>query len=397
MKHLEPFEHQLIAARHRDEGNSEFVTQVMDTVKAHAINSRAFRTTNEQLKKETFIMKLRKLPVALIMAIVFAAVIGLGGVSYAAVKVIEAMKPVVKESHTNQNGKTQITVAQNACNELQQTRSERYELKEGVDLSAEDAAKYIQAHCHLLVINERLDLRGAGFASGIARGTITQSSNHQISINVGGTLYNIDSDATIYDKDVRQSSQADLKVDDEILAYRDMHTTATDSPIVAIFKPVEALKYYDPAQQQNIRSIKPCANNATMDCVVASSYNAVTLVAARGGSATPQAQDSKELQGRVIDHTNDHFILENNGHQITFQTPYDIVTRYNQTTVYGLAQYNTIYANTDPAALKIAVGDSLSLFYAASAHETTIPWDNLGVVTVMAERVPGNIDVLRKY
>ena len=399
MKHLELIEAKLIAARRKDESGSMFVDQVMDTVKAHAINSRAFRTTNEQLKKETFIMKLRKLPTALLVIIVFAAVVSLGGISYAAVKVIEATQSAtIKESHVNQSGKTQITLAKDACQDLKETHSEHYELKEGVNLPKEDAAKYINAHCHLFAIDERLNLHGTVFANGMARGTVASIRDNTVSLKIDDTLYGpLDNSGDFYNGDIQQINLTDFKVGDEVLAYRDMFTAGANKPIIAIFKPIEALKYYDPSQQQNIRAVKPCLNNETMDCVVASNYNAVTLIAARGGLNIPQSQDTKEMQGRLIEHDDSHFILENNGHRITFQTPYDVVTRFNQTTVYGLAGYDTIYANTDPKLLKIAVGDSLSLYYSTGTNDTTIPWSQSGIIMLMVEREPNNISVLRKY
>ncbi|HMH70434.1 MAG TPA: hypothetical protein VK502_03465 [Candidatus Saccharimonadales bacterium] len=398
MKRFEPLESKLIGARRATEGNDIFVTQVMDAIKVRAINSRVIRTTNEQLNKETFIMKLRKLPIALLVAIVLATVIGIGGISYAAVKVIEAAKPTVKESRISPNGKTQITVEKNTCSELEQARSERYELKEGVELSKEDAANYINAHCHLLLVNERLDLRGAILTSGIASGTVTSTRDNTISLKIRDALYGpLDASVSFYDKDVQQINPTDFKVGDEVLAYRDIRNISANQPIIAVFKPIEALKYYDPSQQQNIRTVKPCENNETMDCVTPSSYSAVTLVAGRGGASIPQPRSTKEIQGTLVEHTNDHFILENNGHKIIFQTPYDVVARYNQTTVYGLAQYDSIYAHTDPEKLKIAVGDSLSTYYTAEANETTISWNKFSVIALMVEREPSDPNVLRKY
>lgn len=397
MKRLEPIESKLVASRHGHEGNDKFVDQIMNTVKAHAINNRAIRTTNEQSKKETFIMKLRKLPITILIAIVLAATLGLGGISYAAVKLIEASKPAVKESHVNQNGKIELTTKTNACNNLEKKGSERYELKEGIDLSADEASKYINAHCHLLLINERLDLRGAIFAAGVAPGTIASTSDNKVSIKVGDSLYDVDSGTTFYDTNIQQISGADFKVGDEILAYRDFHASDENAPIIALFKPIEALKYYDASMRQNIRTVRPCENNEAMDCVVPSNHNAVTLIVSQGGLNSPSQAIGKEMQGRLVEHSDDHFTLENNGHKVTFQTPYDVINHYNQTTVYGLAQFDLVYANTNPEALKILVGDSLLLFYAVDANETTIPWVRVGTITLMVEREPNDLSILRKY
>ena len=397
MKRFEPIESKLVAARRTSENNDVFVDQVMDAIETRATNRRVIRTTNEQLNKETFIMKLRKLPAIALIAIVLAAMIGLGGVSYAAVKLIESNKPAVKETHVNQKGKTELTTEANACRDLEQTRSERYELKEGIGLSAGEAAKYINAHCHLLLINERLSLQGWMLASGMPGGVITGIQDGIVSIRMNDKLYESRDGVDFYDHDLRQISLSDFKVGDTVLVYRDMRPGSTDSPVKGIFKPVEALKYYDASMQQNIRTVKPCLNNERMDCVVPSNYNAVTLIVSQGGSVVPAQPASKDMQGKLVEHANDHFTLENNGHKVTFQTPYDIVARYNQTTVHGLAGLESIYANTDPEVLKIVVGDSLSLFYAADSNETTIPWSNVGVITLMVEREPADTSVLRKY
>jgi hypothetical protein len=398
MKRLEPIENKLIAARHANEGDDVFIGKVMDTVGSRAINSRVMRTTNEQLTKETFIMKLRKLPIAVLIAVIFVAALGLGGISYATVKLIEATRPAVKESRINQNGKTEITIEKNVCHELEKAPSERYELKEGVGLSDEDAAKYINAHCHLLLIDNRLDLSGAMLASGMARGTIASIDGDAVSLKIGDDLYGpLDSSVGFYDKDAQKVARTDFRVGDGVLVYRDMRNFSADHPIIGVFKPIEPLKYYDQWQQQNIRTVKPCSNNETMDCVAASNYNTVILIAARGGSVVADPETSKEIQGKLVEYSADHFTLENNGHRVTFQTPYDIVDRYNRTTVYGLARYDTIYAKTDPEALKMAIGDSLSLYYTATANETTISWDKVGVILLMVEREPSDISVLRKY
>jgi hypothetical protein len=81
------------------------------------------------------------------------------------------------------------------------------------------------------------------------------------------------------------------------------------------------------------------------------------------------------------------------------KTPHNVVDKYNDSTVYGLASFDNIYANTDPEALKIKVGDSLDIYYLEESDESahTITWANTLTIALMVERIPDNLQTLRKY
>lgn len=410
MKSLDIFDRRLIAAGRAM--SSPFVDTVMHRIE---INSQLVRTKNEAPKrsrKELFMMKLRTLPIAALIAIAIAAALSLGGISYATVNLIRThpWQPELKKSSRDTNGRTAISLAMRNCVGGQytngQTDSNQYEITPGSGVSAGDATKLIQARCEIGQIQSLVPNNLHGNVAMAPIGTVASLSDTAIGLTtVDGetTTFQLSKMTKYYAAGVA-SSHKDLVVGDTVMLvpadvdYELTHQTTIADVVAKLALPAQ---WYSDDRQQYVRVLNPCDGNANMLCLQESNINAVSLQVSSGGSTAgaelPGTTDHM-MQGKLIAHTASSFTLENNGHTVTFQTPYDVIARYNTITVYGLAAYDQIYAKTSPDALKITTGDTLSVGYTTTnSRQTTIPWQNLSGIDLVVERVPNNVSVLRKY
>lgn len=171
---------------------------------------------------------------------------------------------------------------------------------------------------------------------------------------------------------------------------------------VTVFKLNLDAKYYNLEMESYIRARQTCMNNAPQTCIVSNHINTVHLSVAMGGAA-PSRNDSlvgKVIQGKVVSWNNHEIRLDvGEGIIYTFHTYSNIIDTYNQTTVYSLKSLDTIYAKTDPEALKIGIGDSLEIGYVEPKDEAahTLEWSQIGGVDLMVERTVKDISVVRKY
>lgn len=106
------------------------------------------------------------------------------------------------------------------------------------------------------------------------------------------------------------------------------------------------------------------------------------------------------IQGKVLSWNNTEFKVDAGGGAVyTFRTNRNIIDTYNQTTVYGLKSLDTIYANTDPNALKIGAGDTIEINYQEDSAQSAriFDWSQVYGINLMVERTTKDLSVLRKY
>ena len=409
MKDLK-FDAQLIAARPKNhKAKRAFTDAVMSSIKSSEIFSSQIRRMNVN-KKETLFMKLRHLPKIAIIAIAVGALALLTGTTYAVVKTVQGLSNVtVNESSTNEFGRKQLDVTLNGC-EFPYESGTTYELKEGGELSAEDGVKALQARCDMENISEWIQ---ANMNSEHAPPAYLMDQAHAITAITDSTVTLQDKGekplpqtAKVIVKNNEAGQRSDLKVGDIVIYYSDTMRSPwsrqeTNGEVV-IFKASQPAKYYTLEIQSYVNPRGPCMSNPERNCLKSNGINQTTLMVAMGGArhTIDESEDTREVQGRVVSYDAAQIKVDvGKGVIYTFFTTGNIIERYNQTTVYGLASFDTIYSKTDPEALKIRIGDDIGVGYledpSSFSHE--ISWNQLLGINLMVERIPNNLDVLRKY
>lgn len=401
------------------ENNAAFTDAVMKKIRDSEIMTSHIRKTSG-LKKETLFMKLRHLPKFAIAILAICALFIAAGTTYAVVETVKKLNVKVDSAGKNEFGREELKVAFDECDE-QKKRGTTYELKQDSGLSAEDGAKVLQARCETDVVlswierdeqSKRL-MSNVHSSLGYVTAFFPQSvrkvgaiSDTSITFERDEALFPSASRVVIDNQVVGRDA---LKPGDFVFYFNPSFQvgrggTPATAPIegIVVFKLGLERKYYDNELQSYVRTRSACPENPTLSCLKASNINHVILSVARGGYS-PSVQDSmpvRELQGRVKEYNNSSIILDAGGGKLyTIHTPSNVIAKYNTSTVYGLAAYDTIYSKTPPEDLKIKPGDMLEINYSEQAGEYSIdiPWERLGGIELMVERTVKDISVLRKY
>ncbi len=366
-------------------------------------------------KRQGLWQTLRHLPKFALVIFAMVAVCALSAVTYAVVQTVTHANVTLKNSGINEHGREQLSVDYTNCSDGKNDTV--YELKKKSGLSAEDGAKALQARCEINAIRDWLS-KDPGITSHMDTGMIGALASP--TIIKGDTVTHITSD-TISLKDQGQkpfpasgrviiqgqtATRDQLKPGDGV-AYVSLHAfdpilypdPATD---LVIFKLSQPAKYYGLLIQSYIDARAPCRGNPTINCLAANTINTVILKVANGPAYPTQtsAKLAKQLQGTIVSFDSSSIKLDVGNNTIyTVQTRQNLIGQYNDSTVYGLKDLDEIYAKTDPKALKIAVGDSLEIYYEEDDDQSshTIPWANVTTVMLMVERTYQDMTVLEKY
>lgn len=403
------FDKKLIAARPAHyQSTTKFTDAVMTKINKPEIFSAAIRNM-DVTTKETFIMKLRHLPKFALIAIIVGSLLLLTGTTYAVVKTISELSNVkVDKSSTNEFGREQLKVAFNGC-KTYETQDTTYELKKSSGLSADDGAKALQAACEIGIAEKWIidNLFSPGSAPPYLRDTadtITTIGDKTVTLKTAGER-EFSSDARVV-MDGKPALRTELKVGDTVIYYPDDVATSRtqkehSSKDIVLFKLSLEPKYYSLNIQSYVNPRGACMSNSERQCLKSNGINQTTLIVTRGGArqSTQETRHTKQLQGKVVDFGGEIIKLDVGGGVIyTVRTARDVVAEYNQTTVYGLASLDTIYAKSDPDTLKINIGDSLDVYYLeGDSVADDIAWSQVLSISLMVERIPNNLDVLRKY
>lgn len=398
-------EQQILAARpSRSMQNVAFTDAVMQKLQNREIISSQFRRTNVK-QKETFIMKLRTLPVFALIAIVLGAGMLLTGTVYAVVETIKS-NIKVNESGTNQFGRNQLNVTMKNCDNVNK-ESVTYELKRGGNLSTDDGAKTLQARCEIDTINAwftknnpvdfptRFQLEGVDTVLAVDDSTITFKKTGKKEIAANSKFL------SGFDEIAKKDIKAGVKVFIYPSAISNSAEDLTKQPL-RVFLLTQDAKYYGSDLQSYVNERGTCPGNPSRDCLKQSNINHTTLVISEGAGYGNGgvALDFKEVQGKVVAFDSTSITLDvGKGVTYTIKAPSNIIDQYNRTDVYKLGGIDTIYANTDPEDLKVKKGDSLGITYIGTPEESlnTIEWSRVLVIELMVERIPDNLGVLRKY
>jgi hypothetical protein len=400
---VQPFDKKLVAARPESYPTStEFTDSVMQKVQKNEIFSAAIRSMDEP-KKENLFMKFKHLPIAAIIAIVAGVALLLTGTTYAVVKTIQEFNNVsVKESGMNEYGREELTVDFKDC--PARADGATYELKAGADLSADDGAKALQARCEIENIKEWLDGNAytdrTNFVSVYdAAKTIKAVQGGSIQFTEGSTDLP-DTTKVLVNGETKDLSA--LQPGDTVYTYPgDEPFATTDLPPV-VFKLSQSEKYYSLTIQSYIHARAACKGNGDYRCLQSNGMNQVTIIVSFGG-ATPTIDDTttlKEVQGIVTAYSADSISLDTGkGKMVTVQTQGNIIEQFNQSKVYNVQINDPSYPKTTPEELKISLGDSVSIHFQqpADTNTETIPWSDVLSVSLLVERLPNDLERVRKY
>lgn len=412
----------VIAARPEAYGkkNKAFTDRVMEGVAAGEILSHAIRKTSVN-KKETLFMKLRHLPKLAIVAIALGALLFVAGTTYAIVQTVSTLSPVkVNQAGTNEFGREQLKVEFDSC-DAQKEEGTTYELKRGSNLSSDDGAKVLRAKCDMDVAtawmqNDPKTKETMGdFLRAFARltpgmntaDTVKEIQGNKLTLEKRGEKTLLEDVRVVEGNNI--VSLDSIKPGDTVIyfvpaTFEAMGNAqdAKEANGVVIFKlPLEA-RYYSLEYQSYVHVRAACDGNPERVCLQSNGINQTNLIVTNGGTG-PSMNDSrtsKRVQGRVVSYDAASMKLDvGEGVIYTVQTPRNIIDEYNRTKVYGLASYDTIYANTNPEDLKIKQGDSLDIYYleAEGASASTLAWNQVGTIGLMVERTVNDLSVLQKY
>lgn len=411
------FDALLLAAKPANySSDTKFTESVMKKVHNSEIVSSAVRKMDVN-KKETFIVKFKHLPRIAIVAIAIGVLALLTGTTYAVVRTIQEYSNVkVGDSKTNDFGRKQLDVSFEGCS-LPNDSNTTYELKEGGGLSAEDGVKALQASCDMVHVSDWItknlystDQPPVFLLDQVDK--ITALSDTTITLDRFGEKPFPQSSKVLLGDVI--SERKDLKVGDTVFYYPNSKPSyyysdlqSSLNPVhgletVAVFKVSQPVKYYGTDIQSYVSPRGPCHENPERTCLQSNGINQTTLIVASGGGkpSINQTEVPKEVQGKIVSYDAAQFTLDvGKGVTYTFSTTSNIFDYFNRVKVYKLASFDGIYAKTDPEALKIKPGDNIAIFYLenedTSSHE--IKWSQMTGITLMVERIPNNLDVLRKY
>jgi hypothetical protein len=131
--------------------NIHFSDSVMDTIHSSEILSASIRKMNVN-KKETFIMRFRKLPKIAIIAIAIGALLVISTGAYAAYQLLWPKPQVtVSQPTTSANGREEVSLSFSQCGDTH--LADRYELKRNATITADQIAGVVTAQCELQAID----------------------------------------------------------------------------------------------------------------------------------------------------------------------------------------------------------------------------------------------------
>lgn len=419
---VERFDAVIIAARPAThKSNVAFTDAVMAAISSGEIMVSFVRRTNGT-KKETPFMKLRHLPKFAIVILAICALFVAAGTTYAIVETVKKLNAVtIDSSGKNEFGREQLQVSFDSCEE-ERKRGATYELKQDSGLSAEDGAKVLQARCEIDVVSawvehdeqsKQLLNNGPYSTPGRIMSFFPESVRKIEAISEASIKFERDEapfpasgrvvvDNQVVGRDTLKPGDSVFYFNPSFRAGRGATPATAPAEGVVVFKLALEKRYYSLDLQSYVKTRRACRENLALTCLEASNINHVILIVTRGGynprmyDGTPQ----RELQGRVKEYTATTITLDVGGGKLyTIHTPRNVIEKYNTSTVYGLAALDTIYSKTDPENLKIKTGDILEISYSEQpdVYSTDIPWERLGVISLMVERTVRDIGVLRKY
>jgi len=404
--------------------NTTFTNKVMESLQSSEILSSSIRRM-DVTKKETFMMKMKRLPAFALIAIVIGATLLISGSAYAAYQLLW-QKPEVHVSTPTKSvsGRDEVDISFKQCGDS--SLASRYELKKNATITADQVAGVVQARCELDAISTWSQKEfGNGKDSRFSRMPDTKEpynseyisasmatsikSQDTSSITFAGlTKYNATdktfSNATNvrYFADGKEVKASDITGKDPIVyitRYKermtpaqdcnDMHCSISGAPLgedlLAIVKLSLPLENYDQFAWQSLTERITCAGNPNDSCLT----GFIGGIDLYNGSATMELGKSemKSIQGTITQINGKSVVIKSSsGSLFTIVTPSDVITNYNTNRA---SQYNN---------QTVKIGSTLSVSYVETSdqHNKVLQSAMLISVYLQTEAV-GKSDPLNAY
>lgn len=406
--------HRLLDVANQNRQHNKQLTQtIMQRIEQVEIIAVHPRTNSVNTIMEIFTNKIAKTSALGLAAAAIITLLLASGFTYATVKTVQLLWPNLQSTTTSERGRTDITMQNARCDTKDKPDTRRYELKKGSGLTAEEGVKLVQAHCELVKIDDVLwrDFKdqynmpasvgiadNLGWFAGITSNSLLLThkpgDDSLFKGNRIDSTFSVDANTKYYDGTERTNAST-FKPNDTILVYTEF---GNREHTLAAFRLRLPVKYYGPGLQQNIRELAPCENNPGFTCVVSNNINHTVLIIYQGSMHQPgsSVDDTHQINGKLIEYDDTHYVLESDCKRVTFNTPYNVFERYNTQRVPQLPAYDDIYAHTPLDDLKVRTGDMIDVYYSGPA-EGLVAWEHNHGADLMVERTGEDLLLLRKY
>ncbi len=268
----------LIAARSdHAPRNSLFVNRVMEKIQNPVITSSVLRTTSEQHNHEGgLFMKLRTLPIGVLIAIIIGGLLLTSGVAYAVYKtIIEPLK--VEQTHSMIDGKkNKTTFALQGCPSMDGVSQEEVTTITDADsgISSEEAKKYVIARCELNSIikyaHDKVAAKGIDRYDSSVLSTwlpvaMPAADVNTIGLDVGPR--NITTSTQFY-KEGELVGRRDIPEGSLVhVAYGGVESKSNPDVYAVVAATVDAKYYVTAYEAGNVLQRIPCRNNPSESCL----------------------------------------------------------------------------------------------------------------------------------
>jgi hypothetical protein len=398
-------EQRLIDAQPEGCGNQDFVARTMNAIEdahrkthAHEIFSRTMRTMDVN-KKETFIMKLKQLPIGVLIALAVAGIGITSGTAYAAFQAWQSAVVKTGKATTNQYGRSEVPVDIAQCSSIKD-EDIKAEVGAGSTLDPKEIAKVLQARCEfdeVIAYGSKLssdaqlpltsdigigpsdvvtDYRLSGYSITIPSSAYSPEKTLEITPD---TLF-IARGALIKASDIKPTGDSIMYVSRERWTSAGVGSPQVYSPVgataLAVIKMSLPSRYYSQDMQAKLSLRVPCEGNPSDSCVRNSAGLMIYSYTSDENDPTKPAIPNPivYIEGLITKYNDTSLqIKTSSGRLLTFKTPAHFIDSFNE---HPKEHFEDV---------KLAVGDMLSIAYnsTASTGNQTIELKAISYMRVM--------------
>lgn len=377
--------------------NTAFTDEVMRKIANAEINTNVLRTTNVKNDKETFIMKIRKLPAFATILIAIGLALTISASTYAIYQLFFQPSVIERSVGHSSDGRDQLVFNIESCGPIKGDTV--YELKRNATISKSDARKTVLAQCELALVrdwaegvtpqkyrsnksfeDDTLHKSGENYTvydsmlstpmkvRSVDNNTIRMAKYDELDVS-GGKLETNNHTRYVVDGRIQKSPEG-ISANDAIVYLSllefsgqltndcyDSECTVDGSPTKTIITYVVKLSLpfdtYIASAGESLTNLQPCENNTDDLCTI--NEGGITILQQPEVHFQHQDEGSAgfyRIQGKVVSYNADNLKLRSTSGTIyVIKTSTNIIEDFNR-------KEASDYENTT-----IEVGDSLSVGY----------------------------------
>lgn len=400
------FDTQLIASAPTNSTHDKsFTDRVMSKLKS--LPAGVDFIPNKNTVMQSFFSRLSYLPKFVVVLLAVAALTLLSGTAYAAYKVLWEQPQVTTHIPTsNEFGRTQIVAKFENC--IDQSNEATFEIKSGSKLDSTEVGEILQARCELMAIqnwsgenavqpgSDRVPEEGVSQSSMVmvypSASKVVSISNTELSLTGDeyapeGSLDLNESTQFIANNTVTTRDQ--IRAGDTVLFVQNIVTNdltarnenneyvtsgmPTSREITYVIKVNLPFEYYNASKQNQIAQRQDCLGNTQDSCVQAQ------LIDLYSSSPSGHNTQKRTIQGIITEHKGNTITIQaSSGRTFTINTPYDIVSKFNQNTA----------ANNG---LSIGQGDLIQASYIVKKDDKPLTLNDSNILSVQL-----GLNIIRK-